>query len=146
LSAKNDFRDAQMHVHKSGGRQPAVLGSAKVGGQKGLRYMLVPERGDLSQPAVVWENRPSRDGSGCLTDSRWNMLRNHPALTEVFARLAYVSRSWCTVSVCRTKRQPQCTPNFSAKNHIRGAETHVHKSGGREPAVVFQTAYAGAMR
>jgi hypothetical protein len=94
LSAKNDFRDAQMHVHKSGGRQPAVLGSAKVGGQKGLRYMLVPERGDLSQPAVVWENRPSRDGSGCLTDSRWNMLRNHPALTEVFARLAYVSRSW----------------------------------------------------
>jgi hypothetical protein len=42
----------------------------------------------------------------------------------------------CTVPVRRRKRLPRCAPNFAAKSDIRGARTHVHKSGGRQPAVV----------
>jgi hypothetical protein len=70
-------------------------------------------------------------------------------------RTRYVHHGWrtpsapglgCTVPVRRRKRQPRCAPNFAAKSDIRAAQTHVHKSGGRQPAVVFRTASASAMR
>jgi hypothetical protein len=114
----NDFGDAQTHVRKSGG----------------------------PQPAVVWENRPGGDGSGFLTDSRRNMLGNHTAMTEVL-RTASATATNC-LSAFRARMRSalhggltppalvlQCERLPAKERFLRCTNVHSTKSGGRQPAV-----------
>jgi hypothetical protein len=125
-----------------------------------IRYV---HHGGLTPPApgcttfVRCEKRHSRCKNARLQERRASARRGFPnrickcnamnfgvrvSRPEYIPRGAYAPAPGCTVPLRRRKRQPQYTSNFSAKNDIRGAQTHVRKSGGREPAVGIANASA----
>jgi hypothetical protein len=121
---KNDFCGARTHIRvKSGGRQPAVV---------------------------------SKNASAMAGDFR-GVITFATARPASAPRLAYASRSWlyagsssymhgCDLQRCFVSHGGLTPPALTlqcerlpAKNDFCDARTHIHKSGGREPAVVCDT-------
>jgi hypothetical protein len=123
LPAKNDFCDAQAHVHKSGGRQPAV-GSIAPRGQctasNVRRVTTIQSRSSGCQPAVV---------------------RIRACNGDRFLRTDSVSPRAVASRTTAGSRQPLLGGRraFGVKCAISAADAHAHKSGGRQLAVVCDT-------
>jgi hypothetical protein len=109
IGEKNDFCDARTHIHKSGGRQPAV----------GVSNAIAVADAFVQRPASARRGCANRVCNGNAVNfgvSNW--------CPDRAPRGAYAPRSWCSANVCRRK------------NDFCDARTQVHKSGGRYPAVV----------
>jgi hypothetical protein len=130
-----------------------------------------PTRG-LRPPLLVGNASAGRIMRIPAASSTGTSLRpgTRPAHMRIYLRTRYVHQGWRTPSgpgcvcgrCCRcailadgedtffhgwlTPAAPDAQCRFTGESDIRGAQTHVHKSGGREHAVAFLTAYAGAMR
>jgi hypothetical protein len=179
LPAKSDFCDARTHIHKSGGRQPAVgvsnaiaiadafvqrPASARRGSGNAVATVFVyrrptgrlcatiavlPLQARFSKPRLAYASRSwlharrSLQKSGCDLQHRAKQQQQQPPQAHIvadmrlrfatafcFPRGAYAPRSCCRANVCRRK------------NDFCDARTHIHKSGGREPAVGVSNAVA----
>jgi hypothetical protein len=123
---KNDFSDAQTHVHKSGGRQPAV----------GVSIALAMKDG-----FVVSDDRRYQERRA---SARRGVRETH--LQERRRKVAGDRRHYAHERRCSSASEPTgglrppllyCVANVRRrKNDFFDAQTHAHKSGGRQPAVV----------
>jgi hypothetical protein len=129
----------------------------------------------LCTASVRWRKRPppvhslgSQEKNATRSAHRLSVQKTTFALhNRTFARAAGVSPPWfyephlqvicdevprldvaCGVQSTGGLRQPLLVArrSFAVKNDIRAAQTHVFKSGGCQPAVVFGTASASAVR
>jgi len=172
LPAKSDFCDRRTHVHKSGGREPAVvlltLVQSRTFSTVGLhRPLLVRDVRALHKAPFAMYKRMFTRAAGVsqpwLDDAhaRRNANRNRRAVILAAAIAMRFSGAASAVSRVlgdrRCKRvfvihggltppAPGCGPSVCRqKSDFCDRRTHVHKSGGREPAVVLQTVSANAM-
>jgi hypothetical protein len=153
--AKNDFCDAQTHVHNSGGRQPAVgvVGrTLSVMWWKrtcnrvcettgGLRppLLVVLHRGCVSENCGLCDAQPHAQPRAAGVSPPWfgNTVRTG---ADFFGLNMFLQRTfglthhgWLTPAARDARR------SFAVKSDICGARTHVFKSGGRQPAVVWES-------
>jgi hypothetical protein len=107
---KTDFCDVHTHAHKSGGREPAV----------------VTERGAAKIDDDATDEQERR-ASARRVFGRSNDVRDFSQIT-----------CKCVPHTTAGLRQPLLiAPRpFGAEYDIWDVQTHVHKSGGRQPAVV----------
>jgi hypothetical protein len=116
LSAKNDFCDAGTHIHKGGGRQPAVGVSNATAIADAFVQRLASARRWSETTVATAMRRISTFRVSVPSTSHGGLTP--PALVPT------------TTTVCR-KNDDFCD-----------AETHVHKSGGRQRAVGVSNAIA----
>jgi hypothetical protein len=127
FAVKSDICGARTHVHKSGGCQPAVV----------LCYERWAVR--IEDCAATGEH-PTKSGG------------RQPAVGVVGRTLSVMWWKRTCKRVCETTGGPtppapallcECPP---AKNDFCDAQTHVHKSGGCQPAVVWESRLRGQLR
>jgi hypothetical protein len=106
----------------------------------------------VSQP---WQAKRDYDGGASLTRKRTpssTAIVSPPWFSEPHLEVQYAEFRRCELvcGVCSTGglRPPLQVARrlFAVKSGICDEQSHVYKSGGREPAVVRRTASAGAMR
>jgi hypothetical protein len=157
--AECDICDAQTHTHKSGGRQPAVVPETASATAT-----------DFSEPSTFAPARSVTVPRLAYASRSWLPARmlllkcvSYPQVRYPFPRLAYASRSWlrdvCSVrntTFAMHKRTPTraagVSPPWSVNRTqqrrksptIRPRCDATNKSGGRQPAVVPETASATA--
>jgi hypothetical protein len=83
-------------------------------------------------PPWVLGKRTCKSASAKSRVTAGGVLTNAGGFAVANPRGAYAPRSWCSANVCQRK------------NDFRDARTHIHKSGGRQPAVGMSNAIAVA--
>jgi hypothetical protein len=145
---KTDFCDVHTHVHKSGGRQPAVVGKPNAVRRKSPT---IRRRRDARTRAAgvspPWwsvnrtrcgENRPPFDDDATHEQERRASARRVFGRSNDVRDFSQITCK-CVPHTTAGLRQPLLiAPRpFGAEYDIWDVQTHAHKSGGRQPAVVF---------
>jgi hypothetical protein len=121
--------------NRSGAHQPAVLWKSRLRGRFGTQSR------DTSRATKSGGRQPAVD---VVTASATAFVHGRPAGRRCAAivvlplQARYTNHGWLTLAAPDARRR--CTE----KNDIRGAQSHVPKSGGRQPAVDLVTASATA--
>jgi hypothetical protein len=127
LPAKNDFCDARTHVRRSGGREPAVgVGNA-------LATPIPLTSGDTRHVQRQERRTSARRGCGQRTCNGASTKLRQPPTVRVPIAGAFASR--LTRGANAPRSCVAVRTSAGEKNHFCDAQTHVRRSGGRQPAV-----------